>query len=498
MADLYLTPAERYTAALGGFYYGDLPEPGTVYTQLIKDILNGTTPEKEPKNILARFIYSLYISDLGDPYPRYELAKLLYWKLHDITPIKSGSILTVTIDGKEDYMTINTDLSRLWYKVLFGSKTDVITEFPYIFNTMQNKLSDWELFGNVEVSGTPTPDSPAMPEGTGDMSGNLFDVDARDTNNGYVNNMQLNQDGTMTSWTTSEITEYIELTPNATYTLTNIGSYNYLAYCIYDNDRQYITGNMYRGQATKVINMPPNGKYLRFTHVKTKPNTMLNLGSTPLPYEPYGYKIPISCGGTTTPVYLGEVQTTRAVKKLVLTGEEDWENSINPTLFGVIRLLDLEPFIPQVTAYCSHYIYNPIQSGLAANMVNGEFALQKSSNAFNLYIRNTDYTRYSNFKDYLAQQYAAGTPVTVWYVLANEETVIVNEPLMKIGEYADSLSRAQTGIDIPTVIGQNTIDVLTTVKPSSMRIEYTSADETRSRSKRISLLKSPLKKGLIK
>lgn len=32
MADLYLTPAERYTAALGGFYYGDLPEPGTVYT----------------------------------------------------------------------------------------------------------------------------------------------------------------------------------------------------------------------------------------------------------------------------------------------------------------------------------------------------------------------------------------------------------------------------------------------------------------------------------
>ena len=36
MADLYLTPAERYTAALGGFYYGDLPEPGTVYTQLLK------------------------------------------------------------------------------------------------------------------------------------------------------------------------------------------------------------------------------------------------------------------------------------------------------------------------------------------------------------------------------------------------------------------------------------------------------------------------------
>lgn len=78
------------------------------------------------------------------------------------------------------------------------------------------------------------------------------------------------------------------------------------------------------------------------------------------------------------------------------------------------------------------------------------------------------------------------------------QTIVVNEPLMRIGDYVDSLSRTQTGIDIPTVVGQNTLDVLTTVKPSSMSIEYTSAEENQSRSKRISLLKSPLKKGLIK
>ena len=34
------------------------------------------------------------------------------------------------------------------------------------------------------------------------------------------------------------------------------------------------------------------------------------------------YKIPISSANTTTPIYLGEVETTRRVKKLVLTGEE--------------------------------------------------------------------------------------------------------------------------------------------------------------------------------
>ena len=34
------------------------------------------------------------------------------------------------------------------------------------------------------------------------------------------------------------------------------------------------------------------------------------------------YKTPISSASTTTPVYLGEVQTTRKIKKLVLTGNE--------------------------------------------------------------------------------------------------------------------------------------------------------------------------------
>ena len=52
---------------------------------------------------------------------------------------------------------------------------------------------------------------------------------------------------------------------------------------------------------------------------------MLNAGSTALPYEPYGYKIPITCGGQTVPVYLGEVPTVRRVKKLVLDGTENWK-----------------------------------------------------------------------------------------------------------------------------------------------------------------------------
>lgn len=472
MADLYLTPAERYTAALGGFYYGDLPEPGTVYTQLIKDILNGTTPEKEPKNILARFIYSLYISDLGDPYPRYELAKLLYWKLHDITPTKSGSILTVTIDGEEDYMTINTDLSRLWYKVLFGSKTDVITEFPYIFNTMQNKLSDWELFGNVEVSGTPTPDNPIMPEGCGERTGNLFDKSTAVVGYGVDNNS-----GSLFRSAALSASDYINISGEsyirATYITSGVAN-QYGAF--YDENKTYISG--YSGYSNAIA-VPQNAVYTRITaRTEYIDEFMLNLGSTALPYEPYGYKIPISSAGTTTPVYLGEVETTRKIGKIDLS-ELSWRMIIH----GLWATTDI-PNIKYVP------VNTELGDGIAEKYtIHTGSGMSTALNCIAIDVSQVSVNTGSTSKKPTGM---------FWYVLAESETGIVNKPLMKIGEYADSLSRAQTGIDIPTVIGQNTLDVLTTVKPSSMRIEYTSADETRSRSKRISLLKSPLKKGLIK
>lgn len=62
-----------------------------------------------------------------------------------------------------------------------------------------------------------------------------------------------------------------------------------------------------------------------------------------------------------------------------------------------------------------------------------------------------------------------------WYVLATEEIGIVNEPLMKIGDYADTLSMEQAGVQIPTLNGTTVIDVDTAVKPTEMYIKYKSS-----------------------
>lgn len=183
------------------------------------------------------------------------------------------------------------------------------------------------------------------------------------------------------------------------------------------------------------------------------------------------YKIPISSAGQTTPVYLGEVETTRKIRKLVLTGEETWY---------LYSTNDVHQFYTQDTEIGGVAIssaYSTITPyGMTTSNRKGDYGCYTVTSgneiAFQMYGSRVDIPTQTEWKAYLAAQYAAGTPVTVWYVLATPETGIINEPLMKIGDYADSISKAQAGVEIPTVNGSNTLDVDTTLKPSNIYIEY--------------------------
>lgn len=179
------------------------------------------------------------------------------------------------------------------------------------------------------------------------------------------------------------------------------------------------------------------------------------------------YKIPISSANTTTPIYLGEVETTRQVKKLVFDGTESWSRSTSGNNTRVYT-----PQIPECMslspAICTHFDYNVTNVGYPRI---GEFVIN-SSKAIIFGVDGNTFADVDAWKAYLAQQYAAGTPVCVWYVLATPTTAIVNEPLRKIGDYADSVSMEQAGVQIPTNNGTTVIDVDTTLKPSNIYIEY--------------------------
>lgn len=174
------------------------------------------------------------------------------------------------------------------------------------------------------------------------------------------------------------------------------------------------------------------------------------------------YKIPISSAGQTTPVYLGEVETTRRIKKLVLTGEEtDWKKASSTYAGCFYKSTSLSAV--QMQMYCTHLPYIAVSDFKPGTITISE------SKRINLWFEQFDNnTTVEDFKAYLATQYAAGTPVIIWYVLATPETAVVNEPLRKIGDYADEVS----GITIPTIAGANTISIGTTLQPSEVIATY--------------------------
>ena len=347
---------------------------------------------------------------------------------------------------------------------------------PYTFIGNGQPLVSWMIKGNTVQSGTPTPDNPIMPQGTGDRTGNLLLYPYSDGDGNYNGvNVEVGIDGKIvgsgqTTAGTNFRLAYINMKLLAgTYTLSVYGVHTGFTLFIRDtlegtNIAQIVPSNDDRSTTFTLQEDTSEQVSIYFNtgrvgvDVSLSCYVMLNTGSQPLPYEPFGYKTPISSSSTTTPVYLGEVQTTRKIKKLVLTGNEDWSNVVGSGTSTKI-FISLNSI---ADGLCNTFVFGDSNNIGEFDLINGTYLRFNVSGIA---------TTKAEWVVYLQQQYAAGTPVTVWYVLATPETAVVNEPLMKIGEYADTLSDV---VSIPTVRGENVFDVNTEVKPSEVYIKYKS------------------------
>lgn len=193
-------------------------------------------------------------------------------------------------------------------------------------------------------------------------------------------------------------------------------------------------------------------------------NIQIEEGTTATPYEPYHEPI-------TTPIYLdsplykigdyadslSKTEEVRVVKELVLTGKESWYYMPNYDVENTVRIHSLEILLDRKATMldlCSHFERMDYSSLNVANkpafsIANGTqlvFRVSKAEGSMVTY-----------FKDYLAAQYAAGTPVKVYYVVQTPETKTV-EP-----------------VEIPTLNGTTVIDVDTAVKPTEMYTKYKSS-----------------------
>lgn len=367
--------------------------------------------------------------------------------------------------------------TALWAKSITAGKIiELSGQVPLSFKANGEPLIDYTISGNTVQSGTPTPDNPIMPQGCGNYS-NLFN-EATAVYGKYIDSNGVEQ---TSSTGENNHSAYIPIKSGLQYTLSETKpNYNGIVSAIawYTSSKVFIRRDSVvlpesAGRTSNTWTAPSNAAYAiinfyRYPYFDGE-NDMLNEGSTALPYEPYGqYKIPISSASTTTPVYLGEVETTRKIKKLVLTGKEPFfrdreiEDSWRFYSDALISAKD-------AAAICSHF--ENIGTDGVNNSDNIGFCIFYKAQ-FGCRFPKSIAATVADFKSWLAAQYANGTPVTVWYTLATPETGIVNEPLMKIGDYADTLSMEQAGVQIPTNKGSTTLDVLTAVKPSNVSIKY--------------------------
>lgn len=343
------------------------------------------------------------------------------------------------------------------------------------------EIVDYTIYGNTYQAEGVSSDTPQDVVGVGDRTGNLA--------YGKIEAVNIGNGGIIVSTSVYDVAiAHIEIgevyTANS-FVLAFYTDEPVLGSVSYDGSRIVET----MGQPTTFV--APITGYVAF-RVNSGEQPMLNSGSTPLPYEPYGYKVDVECRGKnlfdilgteateyspyvepiTTPIYLdsplykigdyadsrGKTEEVRVVKELVLTGEENWQiyaDGVKVHQFYTDLPTD-KTSVSGLSAYS-----NIVGYGATANNRNEyEFGCYPVTSgtqiAFQMRGVKEQFANISAWKSYLAAQYSAGTPVTVYYVLAEPEIKTVSP------------------VEIPTIQGTNIIDINTEVKPSNLKITYKS------------------------
>ena len=163
------------------------------------------------------------------------------------------------------------------------------------------KLKDYKIYGNSVQNGTPTPEAPIEVESVGDKTKNLAE---KLTN--------LNSSGTSVTSTillkeTSKFvnSSLIKVTPGKKYTLSKTNQGNDFRYFWFDTEpilsqTQSIGGEYLLFNSTKyTITAPDTAQYLfvRWSEGYDAGNVQIEEGNSATEFEPYGYKIPVTIQG---------------------------------------------------------------------------------------------------------------------------------------------------------------------------------------------------------
>ena len=149
--------------------------------------------------------------------------------------------------------------------------------------------------------------------GVGERTENLFN--SADSEQGFY----LDDQGETTQNSNYLTSAFIPVSADASYTISLINHYLaggwYFRVALYDASQNFIdfaVKKVYSGDGGAVLVRTDSftigeAELIRFCCLKNNLDVMLNVGSQAMSYEPYGYKIPVTCGGETTNIYLDEL-----------------------------------------------------------------------------------------------------------------------------------------------------------------------------------------------
>jgi hypothetical protein len=286
---------------------------------------------------------------------------LTYWEI--LTAIQSN-------------VSVSDSYAQLWGKKSQNNYTIVTytgTLPTVLTGTKAGYLHRYKIYGNTEQAGTPTPENPIVPQECGERTENLWDAPlvqgvwrAADGvwlagNSGYVSN-------------TLKVSVDAEITYSFNFTSAAIASINRWYAYFWDSDNTYLG---YQDLlSSHVINTPSNAAFLAVSIGTTETpgvipsdilNIMLNLGSTALSYEPYGYKLPLTSAGQDVDIYLGD--DTLSTEEYV----DSDTGKIYRMVDGVLTPVDPPVLFPQIPTSAGSTSISWAGEGLAPSQVELEY-----------------------------------------------------------------------------------------------------------------------------
>ena len=330
------------------------------------------------------------------------------------------------------------------------------------FKSLGYPIDQWKIVGNTVQNGTPDPTLPIPVQGVGDRTANLFDIEKQTVNNRTVTLLDLGEDKNYPSISiVFEFSNAIAGNKNAAFIdlLEDSGTHHYIALKAL---RLSSTGSADSFPLDEIVNDTYYASFtnLSFRYIKmflyTETYCYFSQGdiktaiydTNRTDYEPYGYKIPVSCGSTTQTVYLdkplygtganldylqrladGSGVEHRAWGVYVFDGSEEWNKGNYPPTGGYQFFTPKPSDISDTTYWLTTHFKN--KNGLNGSAFGSYLSLYPESSIL------PENATANDFKNWLAAQYAAGTPVTVIYQLATQ----TDTPIPKGKSYGENLTK---------------------------------------------------------